>query len=263
MNSDPISRREFIAGTAVPRGSPSPRGRAATAERPAGRYLRSTRMCTFTTRRPGGVPWPRRSDPGDASILHPHLPDDFARRTAPFHVLGEVVVEASPLYEDNQWVLDLARDHDGIVGFIGRLAPERRFRPRPAPLRGQPAVSRHPPVGRFAPADRRTRLSQRSVAAGGPAADARRSRARRRLAGRPPRPARASKLRIVIEHLPYAEWDGRPAAMRAALAEAAACPNVYAKVSNVIRLSGGGTSPIPPITAPASTSSGISSAPGA
>jgi predicted TIM-barrel fold metal-dependent hydrolase len=42
-------------------------------------------------------------------------------------------------------------------------------------------------------------------------------------------------LRVVIDHLPFAEWEKDVAAMESALTEVAQAPNVYAKVSNVVR----------------------------
>ena len=45
----------------------------------------------------------------------------------------------------------------------------------------------------------------------------------------------APGLRLVIDHLPFAEWERDPAAMRTALREAALLPNVYAKISDVLR----------------------------
>lgn len=46
-------------------------------------------------------------------------------------------------------------------------------------------------------------------------------------------------LRIVVNHLPFADWDAAPAAMRPAWAELARQPNVFAKVSNIVRREGG------------------------
>lgn len=65
--------------------------------------------------RPGGVPWPPKDNPVlYRTILPPNYPlkDGFA---------GTVVVEASPLVEDNQWILDLAAQHKFIRGFVGNL----------------------------------------------------------------------------------------------------------------------------------------------
>ena len=45
----------------------------------------------------------------------------------------------------------------------------------------------------------------------------------------------APGLRVVIDHLPFGEWDNNVEAMRRALADVAQSPNVYAKVSNVVR----------------------------
>ena len=41
----------------------------------------------------------------------------------PLGVTGAIVIEASPWLEDNQWVLDLAKDNRIIVGFVGHLEP--------------------------------------------------------------------------------------------------------------------------------------------
>jgi L-fuconolactonase len=42
-------------------------------------------------------------------------------------------------------------------------------------------------------------------------------------------------LRIVIDHLPFGQWDGDVTAARSALTGIADMPNVYAKISNVVR----------------------------
>ena len=44
---------------------------------------------------------------------------------------------------------------------------------------------------------------------------------------------------IVIDNLPFTKWDGRPEAMRSELTQLASCPNVFAKVSYVVRLRAG------------------------
>ncbi|MFM7290848.1 MAG: amidohydrolase family protein, partial [Planctomycetia bacterium] len=76
--------------------------------------------------RPGGVPWPGKND---TLLYHPMLPGEWEQLVAPLGVTGTVVVEASPLVEDNQWLLDLADRHAaerlpgmlGIVGVVGSL----------------------------------------------------------------------------------------------------------------------------------------------
>jgi predicted TIM-barrel fold metal-dependent hydrolase len=70
--------------------------------------------------RPEGVPWPSKDD----KVLYRRvLPEHFKELTQPFGVTGTVVVEASPWVEDNQWVLDLAKDDPFIVGLVGHLKP--------------------------------------------------------------------------------------------------------------------------------------------
>lgn len=196
-----------------------------------------THIHLYDTSRPKGVTWPDKNDPKDASIYYPHLPAAFAAMTAPYRILGEVVIEASTWVEDNQWILDLAKDNPGIVGYMGAIEPGspefagylRRFGADPI-FRGlrlrdkgllmrlnEPAV--RDDLSRLA--DRRLTLDITSTGTVLPDLV--------RLAHHRP------DLRIVIDHLPFTEWDGNPAAMRAALAEAAACPNVYAKISMVTR----------------------------
>jgi L-fuconolactonase len=65
-----------------------------------------------------GVPWPGK---GDKVLYRPVLPAEFKKLAAPHGVTGTVVVEASPWVEDNQWLLDQAKDNDVIVGVVGRL----------------------------------------------------------------------------------------------------------------------------------------------
>ncbi len=184
--------------------------------------------------RPQGVPWPR---PEEKLLYQPHYPAQFRTLTAPLNVVGTVVVEASPWVEDNQWILDLAKDNSEIVGFIGNLklgAPEfaaqlKRFSANPL-FRG-------------------LRLGEKSIAEGlGQSAFERdlqqldeREFTLDVLGGATllphiPRIAKlAPKLRLVIDHLPFANWDQDPAAMKSALAEVARLQQVYAKVSNVAR----------------------------
>src|SRR5256885_1475686 len=70
--------------------------------------------------RPGGVPWPPKTDP----VLYRRvMPDEFQRLTFGLGVRGTVVVEASALLEDNQWILDMAKEHPIVRGFIGHLSP--------------------------------------------------------------------------------------------------------------------------------------------
>ncbi len=192
-----------------------------------------THIHLYDPTRPQGVPWPAKTDP---LLYAPHFPSTFRAVATPFNVVGAVVVEASDWIEDNQWVLDLARDNTEIVGVVGNLRPGqpdfaanlRRFAANPL-FRGlrlksgelknldQPAFE----------ADLR-RLSDADLSVdvlGGPAILAPAFTLARRF----------PQLRIVVNHLPFKEGDGNAEAMRGALAAIARQPNVFIKISDVVR----------------------------
>jgi len=169
--------------------------------------------------RPQGVPWPAKTE---AQLYRRVLPEEFRRLAAPLGVTGTVVIEASPWLEDNQWLLDLARDEPVIVGVIGHLNPGtpefrehlRRFAANPRfrgiRLGGAALANRAPAF-----LDDLRRMSDAGLtldAIGGPAifGDV------LRIAGRLP------GLRVVIDHLPFAAPPPP---------ELAAHPQVFAKVS--------------------------------
>jgi len=65
-----------------------------------------------------GVPWPPKDDP---LLYRRVLPEHYRALPKPSPVAGTVVVEASPLIDDNEWILDLAAGDPFIVGFVGNL----------------------------------------------------------------------------------------------------------------------------------------------
>lgn len=75
----------------------------------------------YDPHRPQGVPWPRKTSPLYRTVLPKHL----RALPMPRRLTGTVVVEASGWVEDNQWLLDLAKDNPFIVGIVGNLAPGR------------------------------------------------------------------------------------------------------------------------------------------
>lgn len=81
-----------------------------------------THIHMFDPTRPGGVPWPPKTD---RILYKPALPERYRSLTAKLGIVGAVVVEASPWLEDNQWVLNLAKDNPIIVGFVGDLEPDK------------------------------------------------------------------------------------------------------------------------------------------
>lgn len=79
-----------------------------------------THIHLFDPTRPQGVPWP----PKDNAVLYrPALPDRYRKIATPLGVVGAIEVEASPLLEDNQWVLDIAAKDTIVVGTVGDLEP--------------------------------------------------------------------------------------------------------------------------------------------
>ena len=83
---------------------------------PATRLI-DTHTHFYDPTRPGGVPWPGKGTP----LYRTVLPADWLAVAAPHGVKETVVVEASLLVEDNQWILDLAAKEKPIVGFVGNL----------------------------------------------------------------------------------------------------------------------------------------------
>jgi L-fuconolactonase len=74
----------------------------------------------FDPLRPGGVPWPDKTDP----ICKPTLPERYMDMAKRFGVVGAIAIECSPLKSDNQWLLNVAINHPAIVGIVGDLLPD-------------------------------------------------------------------------------------------------------------------------------------------
>ncbi len=73
----------------------------------------------FDPNRPGGVPWPM---PGD-SIYKPTLPQRYQEVARGFNIVGAIAIEASPLPEDNDWLLKVVENDPSMLGMIGDLVP--------------------------------------------------------------------------------------------------------------------------------------------
>jgi L-fuconolactonase len=209
MHRNPPTRRQFLGAAALAAATPAP--------------VRAidTHTHFYDPSRPGGVPWPPKTD---SLLYRTVLPKDFVAVTRDLNVAGTVVVEASPLVEDNQWILDLARENKAIAGFIGHLDPAAndfgdlltRFTRNPL-YRGVRLNGRAIALGLTQPKFMAgiARMAERELTldAIGPASmfpDL------LRLADRAP------KLKIVIDHLPFDRQPGLPEAR-----------NIYAKVSGV------------------------------
>jgi L-fuconolactonase len=189
--------------------------------------------------RPEGVPWPSKSD---EFLYRTILPASYRSERTPQPVAGTVVVEASPWVEDNQWILDLARDEPFIVGFCGNLDPRQEsFATDLARFSANPLFSGiRVSGGRFDEVMRdpvmvgrldllATRNLQLDVNVGTEA-----------LPNVAKLAAAVPSLRIVIDHLANTGIDGRipdPSWVRG-MVEVARRPNVFAKVSGLVEGAG-------------------------
>ena len=229
------TRRQFLASTALAAGASA----CTTPPTAAPLVIIDTHTHFYDPARPGGVPWPGK---GDALLHRTTLPADYRAQPVPQPVTGTVVVEASPLVEDNQWILDLAAKDKFIVGFVGNLKP------------GEDAFAGH--LKRFAanPTYRGIRVNEGALRTGltSPAF----VRDLKRLAdaeleldvnGGPtllPEVARLAKelptLRIVINHLANTRIDGKNVSptWRTDLETAAKSPRVFLKVSALVEGTG-------------------------
>jgi len=107
-----VKRREFLAASAA----------TAVAWAAPSFPIIDTHIHLFDPTRPQGIPWPPKTN---AVLYKTALPERYREMAGPLGVRGAIVVEASPLLEDNQWVLDVAAKDPIIVGLVGNLEPGR------------------------------------------------------------------------------------------------------------------------------------------
>lgn len=193
-----------------------------------------THIHLFDTTRPGGVPWPPKDN---EALYKPALPPRYRALAEPLGIVGAIEIEASPLVEDTQWVLDLAAKDTILVGTIGHLEPaDAAFRSQLDRFRRNP-LFRGIRYGNLWGRDLAEFLGNptfldgmRALAAAGLTLDTAN-----------PTPAlmaaiirltdRVPDLRVVLDHVP--QMDPRPAAE--SLRELAKRPHIYVKVSSVLR----------------------------
>jgi L-fuconolactonase len=200
---------------------------------PARRPFIDTHTHFYDPTRPEGVPWPGKGTP----LYRRVLPPDWLAVAEPAGITQTVVVEASPWVEDNQWLLDVARDHPCVIGVVGRLPLGEegctklidRFAAAPK-FRGVRVTGTAVVAGLDSPAFMRDieRLALHGLVPdinGGPA-----------LAAADRLAARLPEMRVILEHMAGARIAGdRPdPAWAEGLARAAARPNVWLKVSNLV-----------------------------
>lgn len=191
-----------------------------------------THIHLFDTARAQGVPWP---DQKDAVLYKPALPGRYRRLIQGLGVVGAIEIECSPWLEDNQWVLDVAAGDPIIVGTIGDLEPAHpQFRGQLERFARNP-LFRGIRYGNLWGRDLGAELHKpefiaglKMLAAAGLVLDTANPTPQliadvARLTDRVP------DLRIVMDHLPQVN----PAT--AGLRELGKRPQIYAKVSGVLR----------------------------
>ncbi len=222
-----LTRREWLATTAIATTLP------AQADPPKPIVI-DTHTHFYDPSRPEGVPWPNKDS---KKLYRTVLPKEYRKLAEPLGITGTVVVEASSRVEDNQWLLDLAKDEPFIVGIVGRLDPaDAEFRKHldrfaKNPLFRGIRISHDQVKKALAEASifrNLTALSERSLTLdvnGGQdlLVDV------AKLAGKLP------KLRIVVNHMANPKIDGQaPDASYRVNLKAAAQPNVWCKLSALV-----------------------------
>jgi L-fuconolactonase len=198
-----------------------------------------THVHFYDPSRPGAVPWPPKDD---AALYRTVLPADYKRVTAAFPIRGVIEVEASPLVEDNEWILDLARREPIILGTCGHLEIGKagfgesleRFH-RKGRFLGIRIGSTWGSVLHTDLQNPETTSNLKLLAQAGLEAD---------VIGGPDIlndvvqiSDKVPDLRIVIEHMPFKalDTDRERSKMASALIELRDRPQVFCKVSNVLR----------------------------
>jgi predicted TIM-barrel fold metal-dependent hydrolase len=228
-----LGRRPFLAGAgAVVLAAASSGAHAQQAHKIP---IIDTHIHLFDPNRPQGAPY--KGPRGSSSNTLGADPVRYAKLARPEGVVGAICVEASNWVEDNLWVLDLIAQHKIMVGFSGNLKVE-------APEFGEY-------LGRYAknPLFRGIRYNRLVEQINNPEVVSKLgdlARADRVLEVANPRMEmldaviRASDavptLRIIVNHLPNFQPAAEiEAAYAQTLKEISARPQIYVKLSEVIR----------------------------
>lgn len=228
-----MNRRTFLGGAAAYSASLS-------AAPPQRHSIIDSHIHLFDVSRPQGVPWPPKTSP----IYKSSLPEGYQKLAEPYGITGAIAIECSPWPADNEWVLDIARDAPIIVGTIGNLEPGGSdFGKHLERLHKNP-LFRGIRYGNLWGRNLDSEISKPEFVAGLKLlADAGLV-----LDTANPTPAlmraavqvtdRVPNLRIVLDHMPELKLPDDPAARKACdadLRSLAARPNVFAKISGIVR----------------------------
>ena len=198
-----------------------------------------THIHLFDPTRPQGVPWPSK---GDAILYKPALPARYRKAVEGLGIVGAIEIEASPWLEDNQWVLDLAKDNPVIVGTVGDLEPGNpEFQAQLSRFHRNP-LFRGIRYGNLWGRDLASSLNNPVFVANLKLL----SEANLSLDTANPNPAilaqiirltdKVPSLRVIVDHLPHLQVPSDPSARKkyeADLQELGKRPQVYVKISEI------------------------------
>jgi L-fucono-1,5-lactonase len=259
----PFNRRQFIGSLAALPFALEAAARAQRVPPEEAARLRAAAMSPFPVidthihifdkSRPGGMGYPRdMPGGGEPPQGHIALPNRYKLVAGPFGVVGAVIVEAATTLPDNFWLLDVAKNNPIIVGVVGRLDPNERDFPqnlqklaqnkmflgvREGGLRdGLSKPEYMANIKRLADADCSVDIDTPSYGLAGPATLLRAL-------------DKVANLRVVLDHIPgityrVKEYSDQAARTKfvADLTELGKRPNVYAKLSEVVRAVNGNVS---------------------
>ena len=195
----------------------------------------------FDPTRPGGVPWPDKSN---AVLYQPSLPARYAKLAEPHGVVGAIAVECSPWMVDNFWLLDIVEKSPLMLGFIGDLEPETpdfaatldrlHLSPRFLGIRYGNLWGRDPHEAahtwEFISGLKLLAQARLVLETANPDADL--------IAAVVEISDRVPELRIVLDHLPHAEVPSESTARKIYddnLRELSRRPNIFVKGSEIVR----------------------------
>jgi L-fuconolactonase len=236
-----FSRRSFVQTVLAATALPGVLGNALAADTADEIPIIDTHIHLFDPTRPQGIPWPPKTDP---VLYQPALPARYRKLALPHGVRGAIEVECSSWVEDNQWVLDVAAKDTFIVGTVGNLEPGTpAFRAQLDRFRANP-LFRGIRYGNLWDRDPAAQLARpefvsdlKALADTGLSLDTANPNVALietmvRLTDKVP------SLRLIIDHLPQLnppEGTAARAAYQANLRELQQRPQVYVKISQVLR----------------------------
>jgi L-fuconolactonase len=216
-------------------------GNSHSTKNPAMASVIDTHIHLYDPRRPGGIPWPERTN---RILYRPALPARYHRVSEPFGIVGAIAIECSPVSADNDWLLRTANSNSLIIGVIGDLDPALPEFPRRLEHLREDRLFRGIRYGNLWGRDLESRLKETSFV------DNLKLLARHQLVleSANPDPALVANLlhltalvpdlQIILDHLPQAVPPKEPSARETYMRDLRALgqrANVFVKGSEVLR----------------------------